>query len=266
MWKRFALLLFIVAVVSVSASVSGIMGPPTAELLEGQWSVGYNFMNSEADLGTTSIKWNVYNNVGVIVNDGVANDEIEDFNIARHYGTFSYGLSDLWEVYFQVGFVEAETGLVDGISGTRTELDFDNDLAWGWGTRITLCEKDNVRWGTSLQMNWLDISADVVDASQKTTYEFETMDLLISFGPTVDMGGWQLYGGPFYYSMSGDYSEYGGDFGNLTWDGKADLENESNFGGFIGAQIPLWDNTDMVAEVSFTGDSWAVGTGITWKF
>jgi hypothetical protein len=268
MFKRVASLLFFVAVISVSASGSGIMGPPTAELLEGQWSIGYKYMHSEEDFGTASIKSNDYLNGNFVISD-VDNDKIKDFKKDRQYAAFSYGVSDLWEVYFQIGIVASEADLV-AESGGKTELDFSRDLALGWGTKITLCEQENIRWGTSLQMNWLDMSAHIKDSSagysEKTTYDFETMDLLIAFGPTIDMGGWQLYGGPFYYYMSGDYSEDGWDSDGWTWDAKADLDNESEIGGFIGAQIPLWDNTELVAEVSFTGDSWAVGTGITWKF
>lgn len=268
MCKRVAALLFFVAVINVSASGSGFMGPPTAELLEGQWSIGYNSMHSEEDLGTVGIYWTDYFN-GVFDDSGVDYDSIEDFEKDRQYATFGYGLSDMWEVYFQVGVVDAQAALVNPV-GTRTELDFSKDLSLGWGTRITLCQQDNVRWGTSVQMNWLDITAERKASSpgysEKITYEFETMDLLIAFGPTVDMDGWQLYGGPFYYHMSGDYTEKGRDSDGWTWNATADIENESDFGGFIGAQVPLWDNTDMVLEASFTGDSWASGVGITFKF
>jgi hypothetical protein len=46
----------------------------------------------------------------------------------------------------------------------------------------------------------------------------------------------------------------------------ADLEEDSNFGGFAGAVLNLAENMDMTIEFAATGDGWAVGTGIGWKF
>lgn len=268
MFKRIATVICFVAIVSVSAFASGLIGPPTANLEKGQWTVGYNYMQSEADMGKINVKWNEYLN-GAFDDSGVDTDQFQDVTNERHYASFGYGFSDSWEVYFQLGLAGVEADIVN-VAGVTTELDFGNDIAWGWGTRFTLFEKGDIRWGTSIQMNWLDTSTDITQSSpgfsEKTTYNFETMDLLIAFGPTVDMGKWQLYGGPFFYQMSGDYTEDGWDSDGWTWDGKADLESQSSFGGFIGAQIPLWENSDMIAEISFTGDSWSIGTGVTWKF
>ena len=93
---------------------------------------------------------------------------------------------------------------------------------------------------------------------------------LIAVGPTVDMGGWKLYGGPFYYYLSGDLDVKGTftapGFGSSRWKASGDLEADSNVGGFVGGQFTLTGNCDMTTELSFTGDSWAIGTGIVWKF
>ena len=44
-----------------------------------------------------------------------------------------------------------------------------------------------------------------------------------------------------------------------------DLES-SNFGGFIGAQFDLFENTSLTTEFSMTDDGWAMSAGIVWKF
>jgi hypothetical protein len=158
---------------------------------------------------------------------------------------------------------------------------FDNDFAWGWGTKLTFARQDKVAWGIALQMNFLDTSWSRKETSQDDIYlrwernvDIKTWDLLVAVGPTIDMGGWKLYGGPFYYYLDGDYDykEPGswddGEGGTGTWieNYSGDLEAESNFGGYVGAQIPLSEKCDFTTEVSLTGDGWAAGTGVIIRF
>lgn len=121
----------------------------------------------------------------------------------------SHGITDQWEMYFQFGTADVKAKRTDSDFGEIAEgfegfkgFNFDNDHAWGWGTRITLSEQDNVKWGFSVQMNWVDTSfiSTFADATETEILEIniKTHDLLIAVGPSVDMGGWILYGGPFY--------------------------------------------------------------------
>ncbi len=309
--KTVVVLGLLVAVMSVSALGAGFMGPATAELKKGQWSAGYNYMYSDMDLKTGKMTGTVRgHDDGVLVISIPLTDYLEaleekqwkfklkDFKTQRHYATFGYGVQDWWEVYFQLGCADVKAKMQTdeyGAAGDAGDFNFDNDFAWGWGTRITFHEQGNIRWGASVQMNWLDISSDrkaievddndEVDANGTpviTTFtdefgvDLETYDLLIAVGPTVDMGGWKLYGGPFFYYLSGNmnlkYSsvrETSKDSSTSAMKLKAggDLEKaDSNFGGFIGAQFALWGNTHLTTEFSFTGDSSAFGAGVSCKF
>jgi len=130
-------------------------------------------------------------------------------------------------------------------------------------------------------MNWLNTSR-----SDKGTYEdseyyeswkekadLKTWDLLIAVGPTIDMGGWRLYGGPFYYYLSGDLSyketgeweEYvdGLDSGYWTYKESADLRAKDNFGGYLGAEIDVSKNCNANIEFSATASGWGAGAGLT---
>ncbi len=259
----------LVASISTGALAVGFMGPPTAELQEGQWNLGYSYMYSDMDLEKMSTKWVEYDN-GTLDDAGVDKAKIEDFKIQRHYVSLGYGITQAWEVYVQLGVADAKHKFQWEGDTVWHGFNFDNDFAWGWGTRVTLTEQDNVKWGVSAQMNWLDTSVDYKGAvggvTWKESYDIESYDLLIAFGPTVDMGGWKLYGGPFYYMFDGDWENNGSDSDGWTWKETGDLEEDSNFGGFVGAQFALTETVDMTTELSFTGDGWAIGTGIGWKF
>ncbi len=279
--KMIMLVGLLVAIMSVSAFGAGFLGTPTAELEKGQWSAGFSYTFIDMDLDTIKLteKWE-YFDLGSGLGDSSGVDkfklDMKDVKTQRYYGTIGYGVADWCEVFVQLGFADVKGKTRDDPpDGDDWEgHNFDNDFAWGLGTRITFYEQNNIRWGTSVQMNWLDTSVDYKDAgagwTEKQQIDFETFDLLIAVGPTVDMGGWKLYGGPFYYYLSGDldakgtYSEPGWEL--ERWKASGDIEAKSNFGGFVGAQFPLTGNCDMTTELSFTGDSWAFGTGIVWKF
>ena len=248
----------IVATMSVSAFGTGFIGTPTAELQQGQWNVGFNYTYISTDLAKTKVAGS---EGGTPVSSKV---EINDNNIQRYYGTIGYGLTDAWEAYVQLGIADVKAQLKP--QGEDSEgHNFDNDFAWGWGTRYTFYEQENVRWGASVQMNWLDTSCDDKGAGYEAQIDYETYDLLIAAGPTVDMGGWNLYGGPFFYMISGDLDLKGTDSGTpFTYSG--DLEEDGNIGGFVGAQFNLMENYDLTTEVSFTGDGWALGVGIAVPF
>ena len=254
----------LVAIVSTSAFGVGFMGPPTAELDQGQWNVGFNYTYMSTDLDDTKIKSS---------EGSIDKLEINDNNVQRYYGTIGYGTSDVWEAYVQLGIADVKLEERDAEDPTDewSGLNFDNDFAWGWGTRYTFHEQNNCRWGVSLQMNWLDTSGDDEETNEETQIDYETYDLLIAVGPTVDMGGWKLYGGPFYYMLDGDLdgklTEYdpGAD---ETYVSKfsGDLEEDSNIGGFVGAQFTMMENYNMTTEFSFTGAGWAAGVGVYMAF
>ena len=144
---------------------------------------------------------------------------------------------------------------------------FDNNFAWGWGTRYTFARQDNVAWGAAVQMNWLNTewSTRFPDPDEdwtgtvKNKIEFKSYDLLISAGPSVDLGGWKLYGGPFYYYVNGDLkssasvlSEDGGDVYTFNEKSKGNIKAKSNFGGFVGTQFDLTQSLSMTVEFAST--------------
>jgi hypothetical protein len=179
-----------------------------------------------------------------------------------YYATLGYGLADNWEVYGRLGIADIKgKDRFPAYSNQWEGGNFDNDLVWGVGTRYTFYQQDKVRWGVTAQMSWIDTSEDW----SYETVDLSAYDLLVAVGPTVDMGGWKLYGGPFFYMLDSDFDLKDTSPG-VWWKGSADVEEDSSFGGYVGAAIPLAEKIDMTFEVATISGGWAAGTGVIVRF
>jgi opacity protein-like surface antigen len=158
------------------------------------------------------------------------------------FGNLGYGIMDDWEAFVRLGV--ANVDYKDG--------DFSGDygFVWGLGTKVTFLKQENLNWGALFQMTWTN--------SEDEGVEFDFYDMQIAVGPTWKLSDTlSIYGGPFVHFINGDVDGYG-----YT----ADLEEDSAYGGYIGAEAALADNTSLFGEFQLTGSGWAIGTGINWKF
>ncbi|OHB65814.1 MAG: hypothetical protein A2Y76_06205 [Planctomycetes bacterium RBG_13_60_9] len=277
MGKRCTVLCLVLAMCGGNVLAVGFLGAPTAELNKGQWSAGFDYSHSEQDLDKTNAKWSWYAD-GVLDESGTTKIEVEDFTRDLYYGNIGYGVCDKCQVYVKLGVASVEEEIDPGedvsyFEAGRVSVDFDDDFAWGWGTKITVAKGERVAWGVALQMNWLDTSWSETGSDEvetwKETVDIEAYDLLVAVGPTVDMDGWQVYGGPFFYYLSGDADATHRtlETTDVFWSGKAtgDLENDSSFGGYVGAQLDLAQEWNAAVEFSFI-DGWGLGAGIVRRF
>ena len=252
-----------VAALSVNVFAIGNIGAPTAESKAGQWIFGVDYAYSDIDLDTGRMKYTD--------SEGGSGKTPFDFPKVKtnfYYATLGYGLTDNWEVYGRLGIADIKgKDRFPAYSNEWEGGNFDNDAAWGIGTRCTFYQQDKVRWGVTAQMNWIDTSEDwTYSDGMKEMVDLSAYDLLVAVGPTVDMGGWKLYGGPFFYMINGDFDLKETAPDGSWWKGEADVEEASSFGGYVGAAIPLGENTDMTFEVSAISDGWAAGTGVIVRF
>lgn len=273
----------LVCVLSPSTFALGYIGRPTAELRKGQWSVGFDYSYSTQDLERTKVKVNEVGDDGGYYSDRYRyKADIEDFTTQRYYGRVAVGINDSWTLYGQLGGADVKWDYtVPEWGDAEWGYNFDNDFAWGWGTKFTFAKNPKTSWGAALQMNWLN-----TEWSDKHSYEdpdyreswqhdadLETWDLLVAVGPTIDMGGWRLYGGPFYYYLCGDYDlkdtgtweEYDDGLDSGYWNIResADLRAKDNFGGYIGAEIDVSKTCNAAIEFSATGSGWGAAAGLT---
>jgi hypothetical protein len=266
----------VVVVVAVSASVALAlppMGPPMATLKQGQFSAGFEYGYSDMDLEVDVKQSLTAPGVDVSAKES---GPLDDFKSNMLFGRLGYGVTDNWEVFMRLGVADVE--MEDWFDGSY-------GFAWGLGAKATLLKQDSLTWGGLLQVTWFnpgdDKLTDIVsvpagegeaDVTISGNGEVDWWEIQIAVGPTWQRDGFCIYGGPFLHFLNGDYDEKL--TGTLTNPGDvvsrltADIEEDSALGGYVGAQwdIGKWiNNASWNAELQFTGDAWAFGTGVIWR-
>ncbi len=262
MGKKMLLLVVVLTVVALTTSSAlalSPMGPPTAGLNKGEWRAGVDYAYSEMD-----VEWSLSSSTESLIEDIIGEDivgsgKIKDNESHLVMANIGYGLNNDWEVFVRLGGskIENDDLLFDG----------DMDFAYGFGTKVTWYKQGNLSLGALLQTTCLNSKEDydAVDGE----IEIEAWETQIAVGPTYKLSDClSVYGGPFIYMLDGDIDAK---LDGLS--GSADVEEDSMFGGYVGAQLDIKPNKEEVSngaflfgEFMFTGDGWGVGTGIGWKF
>jgi len=272
-WLRISGVLLMATLTSTAFGLAPL-GPPTAGLNQGQFRLSGEYAYSEMDVEIDPPHY--------------VNGTMPDLKSNMVFGNLGYGVMDNWEGYVRLGIANAEFSKIDWDNDPQDErygFDGDYGFAYGFGTKYTFWEQtDDLHWGLLFQMTWIDTdgSADGTEQSGEGTafldrdIELDYYEIQIAVGPT-----WQatqslcVYGGPFLSFPSGDFDEdyraYAIIDGTLTLvDGpekhSADLEEESMFGGYVGAQLDVTEQMTAFAEVMFTSDAWGLGIGAGWVF
>lgn len=223
------------------------MGPPKAELNQGQYSLGIDYTFSEMDIEASGL--------------GVSWTEEIETNML--FGKYSYGISDGWEGFARLGFANVEADDFDG----------DNEFAYGFGIKATFAQEGGLTWGGLFQMSWLNskdtgtlfLEGHTITGKQ----EFDVYEIQIAVGPTYEIEGLAIYGGPFLHLVNGDYDWSGtvtGPIINGSGSFSLDVEEESVFGGYIGISKDLTENSNIGVEFQFTGDAQAIGARYVHRF
>lgn len=217
------------------------MGPPKAGLEKGQYSVGLNISHSEMDLEVS----------------GYGESWTEDVETNMLFANIGYGLAEKCEGFVRLGIATVEAEDFDG----------DGEFAYGFGAKLTFTEKDGVSWGGIFQIGWFEgedtvtgfiPGIGVVTADQ----DIDAYEIQIAVGPTYEAENVRIYGGPFLHILDGDYDADISGIGSFSFD----IEQESVFGGYVGAQFDVAENSCANIEVQFTGDAWAISGGIGFGF
>jgi hypothetical protein len=250
---------FVLGVFSSTAVALPPMGPPCATLNQGQFSVGFDYGYSEMDVEVS----------GPI---GANKDaEIEDFESNMYLATLAYGISNEWEVFTRLGMADAEFD-ADSTPAGGSDFDGGSEFAFAVGTKRTLADDGNVKWGCLFQFLWSEAD-DKTDPNTSTGFgngaltvpggtkiDMDWYEIQLAMGPTFQVAeGVSLYGGPFLYFMEGD-----AEAGPISSQEEIELEQVSEFGGYVGGVVDLSDlmaNATLHGEVQFTSDAFAFAIG-----
>ena len=202
------------------------MGSPSSDVKQGELFLGFDYSNSEVDFE--------FSNSG---GRGVLNNVDND-----HYlGRAGIGVLDGLEVFGRVGIGEIE--------------DLGNESEWGFGTKATIAENGDTRWGVLFQLMSLQAEGTGSIGRHTLNGDFDVYEYQLAIGPTFNN---TVYLGPFFHFIDGD--------ADLAGYGPVDIEQRSEFGFYIGVFWELGDNTNLNIEFQGTDDAKMGGISIVHKF
>jgi len=269
--KRAFLSAYTLLLVVLSGSVAFAldpMGPPTAGLKKGHPSIGIEYFYEEGDLELDNGRAFGYPAESV------------DMSTRMHMVTalVGYGLSDNWEVFLRIGSGVAgrangnfnDTIFAGSYSG-KLEFDGDSSFVIGAGTKVTFYEQQKLKVGGLIQVSRSEHDSDTRHTYDGDTLNWDTevsiIEVQCAAGPTYQ---WSdkvvIYGGPFLSHIDGDVDgkherTYGSPY-RFSYD----IDNEYDFGGYIGTLIDLGGNLSCTVEYLHTSNHDAIGTCLLWMY
>ncbi|MEJ2705659.1 MAG: hypothetical protein P8Z79_24750 [Sedimentisphaerales bacterium] len=284
MAKRIALLAVVLITVGLSSSVALAlppMGPPKALLGQDRWGVGVGVSHSQMDVDTFG-KAREDQGAGWLPTS-YAKHEIEDLTSNIVLGRVGYGAYETIDVFVCLGASDAQDDMTEklatgGDGNKYTGLDSSLGFAYGFGARATFWQEGDLAWGGLVQVLWENPSSGDVDlipsdgdpAKLSGDMDLNLQEIQVAVGPTVRMGGFSVYGGPFLHVVSGDLDidASGTDsFSALNQvDLSQDIRQDPQIGVFAGAMADADQDTSWYVEFQVTGDAWGIGIGGTRRF
>ena len=267
MKKEFVSLIFVFVVVGLLGSAAlalDPLGPPVAGCKQDQFSAGFEFAIGDMDLEVSGPGISTANN-----NDAV----IKDADSRKYFARIGYGISDDWEIFTRLGVTDIE---FEADASSSQDFDSDHEFAFGVGTKKTFVDNGDVKWGAIFQFSWAEVddkfsNQDISFANGAIApyygvnkVELEWYEIQLALGPQwmVDEGIY-LYGGPFLHFLEGDLDVETGSYESRY---EYELEQESEFGGFVGCLVEIDPHIVANVEGQIMSDAWLLAVGVNWLF
>lgn len=212
------------------------MGPPVATLELGKFAAGFGYSNSQGDVKVT------------VLEDSYT---LKDVELDTYMANLVFGIAEDLELQIDLGALSYED----------EDLSSSGDFAGGLVLRSTFAQTDKVKWGVASSVHWYQTKASTEYMGFKYREKATWTEIQIAIGPSYTEDRWCLYGGPFMHFIKGNVESSVAGFSV-----SGDFEEDSNFGGFVGARIEIAKNTEMGIEYQRTGSDDAVGVSILWRF
>ena len=285
MEKRITLLAVFFIVIGLSGSVVMAlppMGPPRALVGQDRWAIGVGVSHSKMDLEAYGMAREDPDGAGWLP-ASYAKHKIEDYTSNMVLGRLSYGAYDTVDVFVCLGLSDAQDDMTEelatgGDGNKYSGLDSSLGFAWGLGARATFWQEGDIVWGGLVQLLWenpsdgdIDLTPTDGDPSRLSgDAELDLQEIQVAVGPTVQMEGFSVYGGPFLHFVTGDLDVDASGTDSFSAINRVDLSQdireESEFGFFVGAQGDADQDTSWFLEFQITGDAWGIGIGGVRKF
>ncbi|MHC4570064.1 MAG: hypothetical protein ACYTE3_30440, partial [Planctomycetota bacterium] len=265
--KRMLLSVMVVGMLCSAAWAIAPMGPPAATLDQGTYGAFVGYAHSDMTL-------EISGPVGTNGGEAVLNDVQHDM----YFVGLGYGISNDWSIHGSIGIANAE---FPGDSGAP-DFEGDNGFAFGIGTKRTLAQDGETKWGVLGQYTqgksednvrvppspgapnptWGNGSIRLGGGGNVPT-KLEWYEVQLALGPTVPLSeDVCVYGGPFLHFAEADLEVREG----LDRD-EYDLEQKLQLGAYIGTLISLGDpNASLMAELLYTGEGWGFGIAAMFKY
>lgn len=283
MEKKVLLLAVAIVVVCLCSSALALdpLGPPTAGLKQGEWGFGVDYSYSEMNLEFNSGEFEEWS-YWYTYSDVAPDQKLKKMKMNKGYANLGYGIMDNWEAFLRLGGanVQWKAGPIEVLNcDDQIHFEGGTEFAFGFGTKATFLEQTpDLKWGVVFQVSWAESDdvqpwgeIDDPDSRFEDSYEMDFYEIQIAAGPTYKLReGFSIYGGPMLHFLKGDLDiksrEY--DEGELegTLDLSYDIEEESCFGGYIGAQFDTWESASGNIEIQLTGDAFALAVKHAWIF
>jgi len=212
------------------------IGPPAATLDKGQFAAGFGYSNSKGDVEGTVL--------GISLT-------LEDVELDTYMANLVFGIAQDLELQIDLGASSYDDG----------DYSSSGDFAAGFVLRSTFAETDKVKWGVASSVHWYEASGSGETLGIQWTEKDTWTEIQIAVGPSYTEDRFCLYGGPLMHFINGDVE---GTIAGIPVSG--DFEEDSMFGGFVGARIEIAKNTELGIEYLMTGSANAVGASILWRF
>jgi hypothetical protein len=249
------------------------MGPPASALRQGDYKLTLDYSFGQRDLDLVGGTWKQRTN-GVPSGSGQAVAlTIDGLQEHRAYAGLGYGLADSWEVFLRLGAVKSSFG--DSLWNSGEEFEGNIDFAVGGGVKATFYEEGKWQVGGLLQASYVQLDGKL-DASSPGWLAPDFIDIWIAEAQ-IALGAtyrWKdrisLYAGPFAHMAMGGFEDTFSTFDTgansfVTAEYSWDIDKGLNYGGYLGANVILGENSTLNVEYQLSGNASTIGLGVMWR-
>lgn len=283
MEKRITLFAFSLMIVTVSNSAVlalSPMGPPKALLGQDRWDIGIEYVHQSMDLEASGDVTEIDIIPGLEDYTAIrkVKHNIDNLKSNIIMARAGYGLNDNWDAFVRLGMADAK-GDIEQIYPDEARDEYKGydggfGFGWGFGTRATFWQDEELSWGGLFQITWLEPDDSSISLVGEPDFsgdaEIDIREVQIAVGPTWRIDdNVRIYGGPFLHFVDGDLDISGREVdmnAEIFTEAEGDIEEESQFGGYVGAHLDVDANTSCFIECQLTGDAWGIGLGAARRF